>query len=249
MMGNVWSDPQTHYRWFYVSNCVQGSQSNLVLNVTGCEKILAEIPQCLDAVQLAYEQPTEKYKLDAQAICEEAQSWNYANGKDRYDTRQNCSQGLSCFPQFDWLNHIMAGKSLRQAIGVPDDLKFDYLGEQKIGSMFERTADRVHPAYLLLGPSIDDGLRVLVYNGMADAVDPWRSSLAWMKLLNTQHQAAFRAAEEFEYPGVGYIRQAGDGAGDFTLFKIREAGHMAVRAQPKILRDMMVHWIKNEPWV
>lgn len=46
-----------------------------------------------------------------------------------------------------------------------------------------------------------------------------------MKLLKTQHQAAFRAAEEFEYPGVGYIRQAGHGAGDFTLYKIREAGH------------------------
>jgi hypothetical protein len=53
--------------------------------------------------------------------------------------------------------------------------------------------------------------------------------LGQMRLLNTKHQQEFRNATEVEYSGVGSVLQAGDGAGSFTLLKIREAGHSALQ--------------------
>lgn len=46
------------------------------------------MPECLDALQLAYEQPTEKNKVYAEGICDKMYNWDSTNGKDIYDARQ-----------------------------------------------------------------------------------------------------------------------------------------------------------------
>ena len=44
--------------------------------------------------------------------------------------------------------------------------------------------------------------------------------------MRTPYQDEFRSSHEVEYPNVGTVRKAGKGAaGDFTLVKIKEAGH------------------------
>ncbi|KAF7324318.1 Alpha/beta-hydrolase [Mycena venus] len=112
-----------------------------------------------------------------------------------------------------------------------------------ITTPFIMDGDFIQPAYLLLGPAIADGLCVLLYNGMKDGVVPWRSNLAWMRLLKSQHQSAFRNATEEEYPGVGTILKAGAGpTGEFTLVKIAEAGHMVIRSQAELLQHIMARW-------
>lgn len=87
--------------------------------------------------------------------------------------------------------------------------------------------------------------RVLaVYNGNTDGVCTWRSNLAWvgpvilytpfiptyslntqMKLLNTKHRDAFNAASDVDWPGVGWVRTVGAGAGDYAFVSIDDAGH------------------------
>jgi len=116
----------------------------------------------------------------------------------------------------------------------------------KVLAVFIHNGDFIQPAYLLLAPAIEDGMRLFVYNGMQDGACPWRSSLAWMRLLETKYQTAFREAPEVEYPGVGTIRQAR--GGNYTFVKVREAGHMVIRSRPELLQHLMFKWITNEPF-
>lgn len=46
-----------------------------------------------------------------------------------------------------------------------------------------------------------------------------------MRLLKATHQAAFRIATDIAWPGVGWLRKVGSGAGVFTFLSIDDAGH------------------------
>ena len=46
-----------------------------------------------------------------------------------------------------------------------------------------------------------------------------------MKLLKTRHRDAFNAAPDVDWPGIGWVRTVGAGAGDYAFVSIDDAGH------------------------
>ena len=91
-----------------------------------------------------------------------------------------------------------------------------------------------------------------------------------MKLLNTKHRDAFNAASDVDWPGIGWVRTVGAGAGDYAFVSIDDAGHcespvtrpdedvslLIRRACPVVewdreeaFREILFKWLKNEPLV
>ncbi|KAJ7169053.1 alpha/beta-hydrolase [Mycena crocata] len=260
MMANAWSDAQSHHLWFHQSNCVD----NPFFNATICKGIIEALPGCLNAIQYAYEQSTPENRYASFEACARVTPWEVAT-RDVYDYRTKCP-ATGCDMNLGPIEDVLNGWRIKAAVGLPQDKKFLIMAIDDVTMPFIFNGDMVQPAYLLLGPAIEDGLRVLgafsfsrlacikalnssVYNGIMDGAVPWRSNLAWMRLLKSPHQAQFRNATEVEYPGVGTIRKAGAGpTGEFTFIKISGAGHMVIRSRADLLQHLMARWLQKKPF-
>ncbi|TFY79312.1 hypothetical protein EWM64_g4699 [Hericium alpestre] len=244
VMGNIWSDIATNFRWFVKSNCDDIG----VFNASACTALVSSLPACLDAVELALEQPTLSNKRDVYVNCREMMEFKTKNAKNPYDVRYNCTRD-DCFPQHEWMSRVGNSSEIRKATGVPDWVDYKYLAHDTIGALFDKNGDHMQQAYKLLAPAINAGMRLLVYNGNTDGVCAWRSNLAWMKLLKTRHQDAFREARAVIYPGVGWFQKVGaGGAGEYTFLSIKDAGHFVEWDQQAIFQEFLVKWVANEPF-
>lgn len=249
MIGNGWSDPLGNYKWYAQSNC----HDNPIVNGTGCDVAISVLPECMDAAQLAYEQPSLENKLAASQTCDVAVGAIYAaglTGRNPYHATQACNIGevYDCFPEMGWLNDVMHSNKIRSYIKVPDEVYFVYTSEDTF-QRFYTNGDMAQPAYQLLTPAVNAGLRVLVYNGNTDGVCSWRSNVSWMRLLKATHQAAFRIATDIAWPGVGWLRKVGSGAGVFTFLSIDDAGHFVEWDREDAFREILVKWLRNETFV
>lgn len=76
------------YRYSHVVSCDDFNY----FNETTCESIVQATPACLDALQLAEEQPTVPNRVDAAVLCERVTPWmDDTTGKNPYDARLNVS--------------------------------------------------------------------------------------------------------------------------------------------------------------
>ncbi|KAF8994687.1 Alpha/Beta hydrolase protein, partial [Cyathus striatus] len=245
MMSNVWSDTETMFRWFHESNCDSGVDSNPFLNETACADVVSILPACLDALQLAYEQPILEYKMEGLEACIEMQSklTDPAVGRNLYDYREKCPEkGCDLLAKLLPIQQFANSTEVKNATGVSNDIEYLMVSET-INQLFVLNGDMVQPSYKLLGPAVEAGLRVLVYNGLADGIAPWRSSLSWMKLLKTKHQRAFRDAKEVKYPLSYSVQKAGSGeAGEFAFLKVWDAGHFIVGDRSELVKNIMLRW-------
>jgi hypothetical protein len=111
-------------------------------NETICKAIVQDTPICLDALQLAEEQPTASNGLQASELCQRASPWvNDTSGINPYDSRLNVRINLSrlqcvsetdrpcvtqcsindmldCFPEIQWVKQVMNDTRLRDAVSA-----------------------------------------------------------------------------------------------------------------------------------
>ncbi|KZT08688.1 alpha/beta-hydrolase [Laetiporus sulphureus 93-53] len=256
----IWPALILMFRWWIQANC----HDNPIVNSTGCDLAISTMPACLDAVQYAYEQPTIDNRYSATILChggdDKIQHAGF-NGRNPYHATQFCDidDVDDCFPQMQWLDDIMRDDRTRSAVGVPEDVKFEHVSWERIYKPFEANGEMVKSAYRLLAPAIDAGLRVMVYNGNTDGVCSWRSNLSWnpyrtlirqqMTLLQTKHREAFRSAPQVVWPGIGWIRQVGAGAGVFTFVSVDDAGHFVEWDREEAFREILIKWLRNETLV
>ncbi|OSX67119.1 hypothetical protein POSPLADRAFT_1051273 [Postia placenta MAD-698-R-SB12] len=180
------------------------------------------------------EMSIERFSLQT---CDVAVGAIYAaglTGRNPYHATQACNIGevYDCFPEMGRLNDVMHSDKIRSYIKVPDEVHFVYTSEDTF-HRFYTNGDMAQPAYQLLTPAINAGLRVLVYNGNTDGVCSWRSNVSWMRLLKTTHQAAFRTAPDIAWPGVGWLRQ---------MMPVTSSSEDA-------FREILVKWLRNETFV
>jgi hypothetical protein len=80
-------------------------------NETICENIVRATPNCLDALQLAEEQPTIQNKLDAfEKDCAVVYSWDDpVSGKNPYDAREKVRSGIIPLIAVTYLCYVSVG--------------------------------------------------------------------------------------------------------------------------------------------
>lgn len=74
----------------------------------------------------------------------------------------------------------------------------------------------------------------------------------WLNDLETSFQPAFlnstaRPVISTDNTEVGYVRSAGQGAGNVAFMAIYEAGHMVPLDQPLAALNMFERWLDNKP--
>jgi hypothetical protein len=107
-------------------------------NASVCEDIVRSTPACLDAFQLAEEQPTIHNKVQAMEDCAGLSPWERdVSGRNPADVRQKVSACFNyrvsiahvmllsqcnikdineCFPSFAWMENTMNDPRIREAV-------------------------------------------------------------------------------------------------------------------------------------
>jgi len=94
-------------------------------------------------------------------------------------------------------------------------------------------------------------LRVLIFNGEADACVPWADNEAWTLSMNYTIAAPWRAWMWDPDNVGGYITQFtvdGGANATFAFTTVRGAGHMVPQYQPQAAWSMANRFINNLPW-
>ncbi|THH01381.1 hypothetical protein EW026_g1309 [Hermanssonia centrifuga] len=141
------------------------------------------------------------------------------------------------------------------AVGVDPSLPFD-LVNWEINKIFTDSGDIMRHSAALLPELINDGIRLLVYAGMADIACDYMGNEAWVdKLEHIFHEEFhhFKARPWFTIDSnthAGDVRSAGGGierAGNVTFVNVFEAGHMVPHDQPEAALDLFARWIFDIP--
>ena len=118
--------------------------------------------------------------------------------------------------------------------------------------------DRSGPASITLWPFLSQHLRVLIYNGDADACVPYKGNEEWIDGLEkagtlTQQQAWqpwFTGDKKGGRAPAGYVTTyvGSDPSLDFSFVTIRLAGHMVPTFQPAAALAMFERFVDGKPF-
>jgi serine carboxypeptidase-like clade I len=113
------------------------------------------------------------------------------------------------------------------------------------------------PASITLHPELAKKLRVLIYNGDADACVPYKGNEEWIDGLVKAGDLAEAVAWKPWYNDVwpnmpaGYVTSynvTGAPANDFTFLTIRLAGHMVPTFEPQSSLSFFTRFLRHQPF-
>ncbi|KAJ7153077.1 alpha/beta-hydrolase [Mycena crocata] len=248
ILSNPLSNPMAHFGWVLQYRCVE----HQIYNATQCRTLYAELPACLEAIQMAVDVPTVQNRRAAAHSC-----WVLAagdtHGINTEDIRLTCKPDpdvpVGCHPEFGWVEDVFEDDRVRRGMRLPPGLNFTALNRE-VNAEFEAEADIFRPHHLMYGPLLAAGIRVLHYIGAQDANCAWPGIFSFLKLLESPFQEAFLAAPDVPWPSadVAPVRTVGEGAGNMAYIRVAEAGHFTVKDQPALAKKIVEHWVANRPF-
>ncbi|WOO76883.1 Carboxypeptidase Y [Vanrija pseudolonga] len=244
VLGNPLGDMVAEMTWQYTTMCVDEPR---IWGEYRCGDLLEKLPACQDALALAIEDNTTANRLNAREKYDPFDEDGFKLAlRNRYDRREeHCVPIHKCFWWFEPLQSLMNTEPLRRLLGAPptDVFQWPIIGPASVN--FYNEADHYQSAYRLLTPALEAGTRLFVYSGKDDTICGWRSTLSWMRRLDSPHRAAFNNASFV--PLLGGLA-AGDviGAGtDFTLLRVDDAGHLVEFDQPALVQAIIAAAVKG----
>ncbi|KAF9654418.1 serine carboxypeptidase [Thelephora ganbajun] len=214
---------------------------------------------CERLVRACYRFPTRAGCLSTAYYCySQLYTPMEKTGLNLYDVRKKCNvpeYGPECFPEIGWLGSWMNGEDVKRSLGVDPTLTFEAC-KADVSNEFALQADAMQNSALLLTDLVNEGVRLLVYAGNADAICNYMGNERWVsKFANVYHEE-FVASEAKPWitraskRRAGMIRTAGgrgSTAGNLTFVNVFEAGHMVPYDQPEAALDLIARWILNVP--
>lgn len=171
----------------------------------------------------------------------------YAAGRNPYDIREACDVAANPLCEDDThIDAFLSTDSVRQYLNVSADKQWAMVNMQ-VNTDFIESGDNAQLSQLLVADLLNDGIRVLVYNGDADLMVNWQSSDAWTKALEWRGTSGFNAAPTRRFlaedaalagsPAVdaGTVRSFAN----FTFLRVFNSGHMVPKNQPAVALDML----------
>ena len=157
-----------------------------------------------------------------------------ATGKNRfseYDMRMPTE--YSDDPLLAWL----ASTEVVNALKVG---KFNNLMDYTIYYIFRRLDWKIDAGPWLL-PLLEDGIKVMAYNGKSDWICNYRSGELWTNNLKWSGQESFNNITAYNLTEFGLVKQFGP----FSFVVIEEAGHFVPHDQP-LNASRMIDWFVSQ---
>jgi len=95
-----------------------------------------------------------------------------------------------------------------------------------------------------------ENIRVLIYNGDADACVPWVGNYEWVRSMNIPETSAWHPWQASTVDGSrswtgGFVTEYGK---NFTFLTIKHAGHMVPQYEPEAAITFYSKFLKDEEW-
>ena len=174
-----------------------------------------------------------------------------------YDVRLSCDRdesadGPLCYKQMGWIETYLNKPEIRAELGVGEGTFASC--NMEVNKAFSMQGDAMHNSAGLLPELLEDGIRVLIYNGVEDFMCNHVGNAAWMEALpsiySTEYAAANTTSFIVNHRSAGDVRTAGlskkGAAGAFTFVRIEGAGHMVPFDKPVEALVMFEKWLKDE---
>ncbi|KAJ3552650.1 hypothetical protein NM688_g4041 [Phlebia brevispora] len=162
----------------------------------------------------------------------------------------------NCYPELNWIETWLNSSSTKKAIGIHPSASY-VLISKNVHEAFHASGDTVRNSARLLPDLIQDGIRLLVYAGMAGESFIEPGNEAWVEQLDNKFHDEFKRSTSLPWKTIesdtkaGEVRFAGGGgftAGNLTFVKVYEAGHMVPYDQPEAALDLFIRWIFDFPF-
>ncbi|EIN14318.1 serine carboxypeptidase [Punctularia strigosozonata HHB-11173 SS5] len=224
-----------------------------------CQSLRSKVPTCERLIQSCYDYNSRFTCVPAALYC-----WSQLfgplqqTGLNLYDVRKKCDKskdGDLCYKEMTWIDTWMNTDANKRALGVNPDLKFQSCN-MEVNQAFMFQGDGMHNSADLLPELVNDGIRLLVYAGNADAMCNFMGNERWVSQLDTEFHEEFLGAQSLpwvtEKSGqlAGAVRSAGGKgytAGNVTFLNVYDAGHMVPYDQSEAALDMITRWLKDVP--
>ncbi|KAL8501333.1 hypothetical protein ACS0TY_020758 [Phlomoides rotata] len=163
-------------------------------------------------------------------------------GINYYDIRKKCTGSL-CY-DLSGAEKFLNEASVKQALGVPDDIEFVSCSTQVYDAM---AGDLVRNYALDIPDLLQDGIKVLIYAGEFDLICNWLGNSRWVEDLKWSGQKGFGSAPEIPFKVDGVDAGLQKSYGGLTFLKVYKAGHLVPMDQPKASLEMLTRWIQSKP--
>ncbi|KAJ6508230.1 alpha/beta-hydrolase [Mycena sanguinolenta] len=251
MVSNPISDATSHFTWLLQTRCYNAE----MYNASTCNEMFKILPTCLESIQFAQQTPAWSVgrRVAAQDICQQLEEGD-THGTVVEDVRKKCysKEPLGCLPPgFGWINDFFSQPDNKNALRIPEHVHFRSLADD-VTNEFRKYGDIIQPAYLMYGPLLKAGIRLLHYVGAEDANCAWPGVISFLRLLQSPFQDEFLRAPDLPWPTTtqnATVRVVGEGAGNMTYILVAEAGHFVARDQPALVKSIVEHWVQNVPFI
>lgn len=209
------------------------------------QQMRADLPACIELI-------AQCTKNNVTAVCDTATSYCNAkqmnpymeNGWNFYDIRRTGNYDM---------NYITTFMNRR-------DVQMSLLGQtwnwqscnMSVNSVFSRSWEHDRTAQVI--EMLEGGIRILVLGGMDDFAVNWLGCKAWAINLPWSGQSDFTSTPDTmwftnEKP-AGFARSVATKGGKmgFSFVGILNAGHLVPHDQPYNMQQMMIHFVKDEPF-
>ncbi|KAI0079536.1 serine carboxypeptidase [Panus rudis PR-1116 ss-1] len=224
-----------------------------------CTSLRAKVPTCQRLIQSCYNYNSRLTCVPAIIYCySQLMGPVQQTGVNPYDVRKKCDRskdGDLCYKQMGWIETWMNDASNKKALGVPADRDFESCN-MEVNQAFFGQGDGMRNSAALLPELVNEGVRLLVYAGDADAMCNFIGNEAWMEKLEHNFHEEFAKKKSSPWTTLhsgalaGEIRSAGgDGetSGNVTFARVYAAGHMVPWDRPEAAFDLFTRWVLDVP--
>lgn len=167
-------------------------------------------------------------------------------GINLYDVREKCQVPPLCY-DFSRLEALAKDSSFMTALGVRGHSwkECNRITEEKL----VLAGDWMLQYQQSIPSLLASGGRVMIYAGEDDFICNWLGNVEWTKVMVWPGQAAYNAAPNITWTAKdGSVAGSTVSANNFTFVKVLNAGHMVPMNQPENALDMMLRFIRNQPF-
>ena len=259
--GNAYVSPKDITFGYWETLCTTNpGVERPVFNQTRCDIMAANLPRCMELLQVCYEHPDPAICQAADTVCMNGVILYYdgesgKGGRNRYDITRDCeTRDDLCYIEVPRIQKYLNLPSVWKALSVPKAVGNYSIFSGAVAGAFWVTADGVlstQPQVLYL---LEHGIDVLFYQGNLDLACNTAGNLQWANSMPWKGQPAFVAQQKRVWKNegkeVGWFKEvktqtASGRETTFAFTTVDGAGHLVPFDKPKEALALVSKWLEK----